>query len=146
MISGTFVTAYVKFDQYLCTISHEICTRLGCTLFMLNMLFVAPGISSTNTLQVTSLVFGYCRIALVPSKYPDSKVQGANTRPIWGRQDPGGPHEPCYFKVAGSGLNVTSPNRNRIHEVRAMSSILMTTGLIWHTCIYENYTKVRQCV
>ena len=24
--------------------------------------------------------------------FPDSKVQGANTGPIWGRQDPGGPH------------------------------------------------------
>ena len=23
---------------------------------------------------------------------PDSKVHGANTGPIWGRQDPGGPH------------------------------------------------------
>ena len=23
---------------------------------------------------------------------PDSKVQGANMGPIWGRQDPGGPH------------------------------------------------------
>ena len=25
--------------------------------------------------------------------YPDSKVHGANMRPIWSRQDPGGPHE-----------------------------------------------------
>ena len=25
--------------------------------------------------------------------YPDSKVNGANMGPIWGRQDPGGPHE-----------------------------------------------------
>ena len=25
-------------------------------------------------------------------KYPDSKVHGANMEPIWGRQDPGGPH------------------------------------------------------
>ena len=24
--------------------------------------------------------------------YPDSKVHGANLGPIWGRQDPGGPH------------------------------------------------------
>ena len=24
--------------------------------------------------------------------YPDSKVYGANMGPIWGRQDPGGPH------------------------------------------------------
>ena len=26
------------------------------------------------------------------STYPDSKVHGANMGPIWGRQDPGGPH------------------------------------------------------
>ena len=26
------------------------------------------------------------------SQYPDSKVHGANMGPIWGRQDPGGPH------------------------------------------------------
>ena len=24
---------------------------------------------------------------------PDSKVHGANMGPIWGRQDPGGPHD-----------------------------------------------------
>ena len=24
--------------------------------------------------------------------FPDSKVHGANMRPIWGLQDPGGPH------------------------------------------------------
>ena len=33
--------------------------------------------------------------------FPDSKVHGANMGPIWGRQDPGGPHvgphEPCYL-------------------------------------------------
>ena len=28
---------------------------------------------------------------------PDSKVHGANMGPIWGRQDPGGPHKLCYL-------------------------------------------------
>ena len=28
----------------------------------------------------------------VSSAFPDSKVHGANIGPIWGRQDPGGPH------------------------------------------------------
>ena len=28
---------------------------------------------------------------------PDSKVHGANMWPIWGRHDPGGPHELCYL-------------------------------------------------
>ena len=31
---------------------------------------------------------------------PDSKVHGANMRPIWGRQDPGGPHVgPVDFSI-----------------------------------------------
>ena len=29
--------------------------------------------------------------------YPDSKLYGANMGPIWGQQDPGGPHELCYL-------------------------------------------------
>ena len=28
----------------------------------------------------------------ISQNYPDSKVHGANMGPIWGRQDPGGPH------------------------------------------------------
>ena len=31
-------------------------------------------------------------ISEVSSKLPDSKAHGANMGPIWGRQDPGGPH------------------------------------------------------
>ena len=27
-----------------------------------------------------------------PEEYPDSKVHGANMGPIWGQQNPGGPH------------------------------------------------------
>ena len=31
---------------------------------------------------------------------PDSKVHGANVGPIWGRQDPGGPHVgPMNFAI-----------------------------------------------
>ena len=34
------------------------------------------------------------------SKNPDSKVHGANMGPIWGRQDPGGPHVgPMNFAI-----------------------------------------------
>ena len=32
--------------------------------------------------------------------YPNSKVHGANMGPIWGRQDPGGPHVgPMNFAI-----------------------------------------------
>ena len=34
------------------------------------------------------------------STTPDSKVHGANMGPIWGRQDPGGPHVgPMNFAI-----------------------------------------------
>ena len=34
---------------------------------------------------------------------PDSKVHGANMGPIWGRQDPGGPHVgPMNFAISGT--------------------------------------------
>ena len=35
--------------------------------------------------------YAYCIIA-AKSSYPDNKVYGATMGPIWGRQDPGGPH------------------------------------------------------
>ena len=35
-----------------------------------------------------------------PYKFLDSKVHGANMGPIWGRQDPGGPHVgPMNFAI-----------------------------------------------
>ena len=33
-----------------------------------------------------------CRDVIVNQLYPDSKGHGANMGPIWGRQDPSGPH------------------------------------------------------
>ena len=34
------------------------------------------------------------------TNYPNSKVHGANMGPIWGRQDPGGPHVgPMNFAI-----------------------------------------------
>ena len=42
--------------------------------------------------------------------YPDSKVHGANMAPIWGRQDPGGPHvDPMTFAI-WVGLDRTEVN------------------------------------
>ena len=39
-------------------------------------------------------------IGLENTPYPDSKVHGANTGSIWGRQDPGGPHVgPMNFAI-----------------------------------------------
>ena len=45
----------------------------------------------------------YCRLLLAVKysyKIPDSRVHGANMGPIWGRQDPGGPHVgPMNFAI-----------------------------------------------
>ena len=41
---------------------------------------------------------------------PDSKGQGANMGPIWGRQDPGGPHVgPMNFSIWDSQTSTTAP-------------------------------------
>ena len=36
--------------------------------------------------------FRVYQLDLIWFNFPDSKVHGANMGPIWGRQDPGGPH------------------------------------------------------
>ena len=39
-------------------------------------------------------------VVLSSEAYPDSKVHGTNMGPIWGRQDPGGPHVgPMKFAI-----------------------------------------------
>ena len=39
-------------------------------------------------------------VSLLRDAFPDSKVHGANMGPIWGRQDPGGPHVgPMNFAI-----------------------------------------------
>ena len=43
-------------------------------------------------------------------RFPDSKVHGADMGPIWGRQDPGGPHVgPMNFAIWGNTVNMTGP-------------------------------------
>ena len=44
---------------------------------------------------------------------PDSKVHGANMGPIWGRQDPGGPHiDPMNFAI-WEAFTCTNPDSIR---------------------------------
>ena len=46
---------------------------------------------TNQSLQIKGLVQD-CINFSAQAKDPDSKVHGANVGPIWGRQDPGGPH------------------------------------------------------
>ena len=66
-----------------------------------------------------SAAYTCVRLALVPlsdqqyisvrQRNPDSKVHGANMGPIWGLQDPGGPHVgPMNFAI-WEGLQAAEP-------------------------------------
>ena len=48
-------------------------------------------------------------------KIPDSKVHGANVGPIWGRQDPGGPHVgPMNFAI-WDGISISNQPSGYTH-------------------------------
>ena len=42
------------------------------------------------------------------NNHTDSKVHGANMAPIWGRQDPGGPHVGPWTLLSGQGSGILS--------------------------------------
>ena len=64
---------------------------------------------------------------------PDSKVHGANIGPIWGRQDPGGPHvDPMNFGIWGVNIK-TDLQSNRIvkdNMVMGPSYLLMEISTV----------------
>ena len=62
--------------------------------------------------------------------YPDSKVHGANMGPIWGRQDPGGPHVgPMNFAlwVMLQNVNVQLPwlYQHHFKQIAALCSVIL---------------------
>ena len=61
---------------------------------------------------------------------PDSKVHGANMGPIWGRQDPGGPHVgPMNFAIWENSSVITNANEydNMIFSKRALMGEILST-------------------
>ena len=51
---------------------------------------------------------------------PDSKVHEANVGPIWGRQDPGGPHVvPMNFAIWVNCIGIGLVMFRRIYYVKA---------------------------
>ena len=59
-----------------------------------------PKQSLNYTHFCAKLGYGYYGWSVWSINYPDSKVLGANVGPIWGRQDPGGPHVgPMNFAI-----------------------------------------------
>ena len=57
--------------------------------------------------------------------YPESKVHGANMGPIWGRQDPGGPHvDPMNFAIWVIPQEHQQQPGRCIHQILAYPFIL----------------------
>ena len=49
---------------------------------------------------------------------PDSKVHGANTGPIWGRQGSGGPHfDPMHFAIWNNDADTGEKNMRWLDEI-----------------------------
>ena len=69
--------------------------------------------------------------------FPDSKVHGANMGPIWGRQDPGGPHEPCYLS---SSQNIRETTPMESHKIVSFynNMICCTDRLIRSFLVHQN--------
>ena len=77
-------------------------------------------ISTAHNLTISSAITHWCEPytwyvtdeKLMVQMIPDSKVHGANMGPIWGRQDPGGPHVgPMNFAI-WDGLVPPSHEKN----------------------------------
>ena len=53
---------------------------------------------------------------LCSNHYPESKVHGANMGPIWGRQDPGGPHVGSMNFAIWVGLDLMEHISQQQHD------------------------------
>ena len=80
---------------------------------------------------------------------PNSKVHGANIRPIWGRQDPGGPHVgPMNFAITGGSFsNITYQERLSMHNMILQLRSAMCTNIVidLSVCNYC-YEKICKCI
>ena len=90
----------------------------------------------------------YLQQGIVPSKYnffkshwylacPDSKGHGANIGPIWGRQDPGGPH------VGPMNFAIWVTNDRRVHPITYISGfVLFSLVVVNHYLGYNLWIHV----
>ena len=87
---------------------------LPCFLFIVKRSW---WLASFDYPQCSALLHGYWDNLMIDPKslYPDSKVHGANMGPIWGRQDPGGPHVgPINFAIWVVTRGLHSLKRHRL--------------------------------
>ena len=76
---------------------------------------------------------------------PDSKVHGTNMGPIWGRQDPGGPHVLCYLGRCWTNCQVDTSFRCHDSHVTLLWCHVMklqpappTNQTLWHGAPFTN--------
>ena len=68
---------------------------------------------------------------IAPILFPDSKVHGANMGPIWGRQDPGGPHVgPMNFAIWVHNYHSTAIHMVWLKVHNCLCSINEIIGII----------------
>ena len=79
---------------------------------------------------------------------PDSnKVHGANTGPIWGRQDPGGPHvAPMNLAIWDNTHGTSFDDKDRLRVGRGLiitSIVFLLWDVITHPCPNSNGGAVK---
>ena len=67
---------------------------------------------------------------------PDSKVHGANMGPIWGRQDPGGPH------VGPINIAIWDVVYININSLLFKPCKICNEDVIKHTCLVQEHLLV----
>ena len=77
-----------------------------------------------------------------PMLFPDSKVHGANMGPIWGWQDPGGPHVGpmnfaiwVYFHFRGSGQYSELISEGQMSSTSTLVLSIKLSKQNWMKCI-----------
>ena len=80
--------------------------------------------------------------------FPDSKVHGANMGPIWGRQDPGGPHVgPMNFAIwVALMVNDLHAIGNYVEYIAIMISTLSIPNTDMYYDVYILYHLTSKCI
>ena len=105
--------------------------------------FPAQRTSNAENVSIWWRHHGKCH-GLIGWYYPDSKVHGATMGPIWGRQDPGGPHGgPMNFAIWVVSLHFgSSPKEFSWHFIFAYAKKL--TWLCGTVCVRKLICPARQ--
>ena len=84
-----------------------------------------------------------CLVSYLAYSFPDNKVHGANMGPIWGRQDPGGPHVGPVNLDIWVWLNgsIVSICLNKAHGVTCFINIFCCTSVDNYASIVLYYMK-----